>query len=286
MRLRRVSLALVAQGLVGCALDLSTTSTATSAHTVTRRVITEAEVTRQAENTEPTGPWVIYTRNAGAGAFQRGPETPPSGHGSLGLTTPASGDKVFLFNYGYTGTHLASFTQLGYATFRTAGAVPNQVTSINLQVDVNGLGVEGGFTTLVFEPVYNRDQGAVIEGEWQTWDALADGAAVWWSTRAIPGVCAVDCFVRWSDIVAANPDAVIVGGVGVNQGSGNPGLTCAVDRFVVGVGGAETTYDFEAFRTPSSHRECRDGGWQTLRRDDGTAFRNQGDCVVYAKTGR
>lgn len=80
---------------------------------------------------------------------------------------------MFLFNYGYTGTHLASFTQLGYATFRTAGAAPNQVTSINLQVDVNGLGAEGGFTTLVFEPVYNRDQGAVVDGAWQTWDALA-----------------------------------------------------------------------------------------------------------------
>lgn len=92
VRLHRVSLALVAQGLIGCALDPSTTSTATSAYTVTRRVITEAEVTRQAENTEPTGPWVLYTRNAGVGAFQGGPGTPSAGHGSLGLTTPASGD--------------------------------------------------------------------------------------------------------------------------------------------------------------------------------------------------
>jgi hypothetical protein len=41
--------------------------------------------------------------------------------------------------------------------------------------------------------------------------------------------------------VANNPDAVITGGVGVNQGSGNPGLISNVDAFTFD----EITYDFE-----------------------------------------
>ena len=32
--------------------------------------------------------------------------------------------------------------------------------------------------------------------------------------------------------------------------------------------------------------ECKDGGWQTLSRANGTPFKNQGDCVSYTNNGR
>jgi hypothetical protein len=37
--------------------------------------------------------------------------------------------------------------------------------------------------------------------------------------------------------------------------------------------------------TPTSYskEDCKKGGWQTLRRSDGSAFRNQGACVSYFK---
>jgi hypothetical protein len=37
--------------------------------------------------------------------------------------------------------------------------------------------------------------------------------------------------------------------------------------------------------TPASYskEDCKKGGWQTLRRSDGSSFRNQGDCVSYFK---
>jgi hypothetical protein len=37
--------------------------------------------------------------------------------------------------------------------------------------------------------------------------------------------------------------------------------------------------------TPTSYskEDCKKGGWQALRRADGSAFRNQGDCVSYFK---
>jgi len=43
---------------------------------------------------------------------------------------------------------------------------------------------------------------------------------------------------------------------------------------------------FTAFTVASSVNACKTGGWQTLRRADGSAFKNQGDCVSYTNTGR
>jgi len=245
-------------------------------------IVTEDDIKRQPENTPPTGPWVLYTRNAGNGGFRVGPGAPPSGVGSFEMVTPTGADKATLFNYTHIGTRLADVNQLSYATYRTSGAVPNQVPAINIEVDVNG-NAPGGFTTLVFEPVYNTNQGAIQDGVWQNWDAFNGN---WWSTRDIPGVCAFNCFVNWHDIVAANPDAVIGGGFGVNQGSGNPALTGAADVLSLGTNAFCVTYDFEPYRIANSQEACKNGNWQRTRRANGTTFKNQGDCMQYVNTGK
>lgn len=270
-----------------CAVMLAAATAAGAAVCLTETVI-ETDVARQAEDTPPTRSWVLYTRTPGStGTFEAGPATPPAGGGSLELGTPAATDKVTLFNFDHTGTPLSSVNAIGYSTYRdpaSTGAT-HLVPSINIQVDVNG-DAPGGFTTLVFEPVYNTGQAAVVAGEWQTWDAYADGTAIWWSSREIPGVCAADCFVTWDTIVMNNPDAVIVGGFGVNQGSGNDGLVANVDALTLGYDDQCVTYDFELFRVATSADACKDGGWRTLARADGSAFRNQGDCVSYVQTGQ
>jgi hypothetical protein len=40
--------------------------------------------------------------------------------------------------------------------------------------------------------------------------------------------------------------------------------------------------------TPTSYskEDCKSGGWQTLRRSDGSDFKNQGDCVSYFASGK
>ncbi len=38
--------------------------------------------------------------------------------------------------------------------------------------------------------------------------------------------------------------------------------------------------------TPTTANDCKKGGWQDLARDDGTAFKNQGDCIQYVNTGK
>ena len=290
---RGAALLALAAGLLGaCSSDPAAPADLTSASpdfatsATGATIVTEADVSRQAEDTPPLRSWVVYTRNSGSGTFQVGPGNVPEGVGSFGTTTPTSADKVQLFNFDYVGTPLADITALGYATWRTSGDAPNQVPAINLVVDYNGPDVAGGFTTLIFEPVYNTNQGAITDGAWQTWDAFAEGNAVWWSSKPIPGVCDFNCFVTWNTILANNPDATILGGVGVNQGSGNPALVAASDAFVFGVGGTTTTYDFEPYVTATTRDACRNDGWESVTRGDGTSFRNQGDCVSYVQTGR
>jgi hypothetical protein len=41
-----------------------------------------------------------------------------------------------------------------------------------------------------------------------------------------------------------------------------------------------------AFTVPATKDSCKSGGWQTLKRADGSAFKNQGDCVSYASSGK
>jgi hypothetical protein len=245
-------------------------------------VVTESDIARQIEDTPPTRSWVFFTRatTPATGAFVTGPANPPLGVGSFQVQTALPTDKGTLFNYDHVGTRLSDINAISYATYRdpSSTATAGQLPSINIEVDYNGA-APGGFTTLVFEPIYNPSQGAVQNGVWQTWDGVN---GIWWSTRAINGVCATTCYVSWHDIVAANPDATILGGFGVNQGSGNGGLNAASDALTLGVGGSRWVYNFEPFATPVTKDDCKDGGWQNLRTADGSSFKNQGDCVSYA----
>lgn len=239
----------------------------------------DSDVARQAENTPPTKNWVIYTRGAGTATFKNGPETPPMGANSLELSTPTGADKITIFNYDYVNKKLSDVNALAYSTYRSAGSA-SQVAALNLQVDVNGA-AEGGTTTLVFEPVYNTDQGTVTSGEWQTWDAFKDGDAVWWSSNPIPGAPNRDTFVSWNTLIAQNPDAVISGGVGINQGSGNPGLTTSVDKLVVGLTDT-TTYNFDVKPAKATSKDqCKNDGYKNFQ----TTYKNQGDCVSAVASG-
>ena len=289
--MKNIRLSLIAFTVIFlCAAVLTTVGIVSYAQTQNCEVevITEDDIIRQTENTPPTNEWVLYTRTpASGGAFVSGPATPPSGVGSFQTITPTGADKVFLFNYEHVGTRLADIDRIGYSTYRDSGAVANQLPAINIQVDINGGTLNPGeFTTLVFEPVYNTNQGTIQDDVWQTWDAYSGGNAIWWSSQPIPGVCASSCFVTWNAILASNPNATIVGGFGINQGSGNPGLIAFSDTLSIGYNGDCFVYDFEPFDVAMTKDQCKNGGWQTARRADGTSFKNQGDCVSYTNTGK
>jgi hypothetical protein len=247
-------------------------------------VVTGDDIAEQPENTPPTKNWVLYKRAAGDGETRVGPAAPPSGIGSYQFVTPTGADKATLFNFDHVGTNLSGINKIGYSTYRAAGSA-QQVAALNIQVDINGA-ADGGFTTLVFEPVYNTGQGAVVSGTWQTWDAYVGGAATWWSSNPINVAPNRDTFVSWQSIVDNNPDAVIVGGFGINQGSGNPALTTAADNLSLGYGADCFTYDFEPYRVATSKDDCKDGGFQKAKTAGGASFKNQGQCIQYVNTGK
>ncbi|MGH2536603.1 MAG: hypothetical protein ACRDHL_04335, partial [Candidatus Promineifilaceae bacterium] len=197
------------------------------------------------------------TRVGGDSEFVSGPAAPPLGVGSLQMTTTdifgASQAKAQMITFAYgsfgvpgAGLALADLTALSYWAYRSSGSTnpAAQTVSLNLEVDYAGTGAS--FTTLVFEPVYNPAQGPMLTDTWQDWDAYNGGAAVWWSTQSIPGVCAFTCYVSWATILANNPNARVRFGLGFNVGSGWVGqYSGAADALTVGVSGENTTYDFE-----------------------------------------
>lgn len=203
--------------------------------------------------------------------FRFGPATPPLGVGSLQLVTADSTGKQQHLEPDQQGTPLSAITGMGYSTYREQGQLL-QDTALNMEILTTP---PTGYTTLVFEPVYNFDQGLVANDLWQTWDAYNGGTARWWSTRDIPGVCAFNCFVPWSVIVAANPNAVVID-YGVNQGSGNPGLTADTDALKIRTATDSWTYDFE----PSAE-QCKNGGYAAFD----PPFKNQGQCVAATHRG-
>lgn len=200
------------------------------------------------------------TREGGAVDFVSGDDVAPLlGEGCLELTTTdstgggSSAAKVQLFTYAYAsegapdaGTRLDEITRLGYWAFRDAGSTNPAAQTISLNIEVDFTGDGTSFTTLVFEPIYNLYQQPLVAGVWQYWDAFDGGNAIWWSSKDIPGVCAFSCFVTWDTILAANPDARILGGLGFNCGSGWAGdFRGLADGLTVGVNGTDLTYDFE-----------------------------------------
>jgi hypothetical protein len=191
------------------------------------------------------------TRSGGQTSFVPGPATVPAGIGSLKVTTTdayGSGQaKAQLFNYSYVGTKLTDLSSLSYWDYRSSASTNSAAQRIGLNLEVDYVGNGSSFTTLVFEPIYQPGGiGALHTDMWQYWDALQSGAGVWWSTKAIPGVCAFNCFVPWSTILSNNSNAKISGGLGFNVGSGWVGqFSGNADALTVGVSSSNTTYDFE-----------------------------------------
>lgn len=74
--------------------------------------------------------------------------------------------------------------------------------------------------------------------------------------------------------------------VGDSSGS-DVGLGGYLDNVVVTlVGGDATTYDFDPIIVAATKDDCKQGGWEDMTREDGTAFKNQGDCVSFVSNGK
>ncbi|MBK7934979.1 MAG: hypothetical protein KA956_10985 [Pyrinomonadaceae bacterium] len=50
--------------------------------------------------------------------------------------------------------------------------------------------------------------------------------------------------------------------------------------------GYKPSVRFATLNIPANANQCKNNGWQTRTRADGTLFRNQGDCIQYVNTGK
>jgi len=210
--------------------------------------------------------------------------TAPAGIGALQLTTDLTTTAKAQYMHD-TNVPLSNVSDLSYYTKQNSALFPGGDPSYQLPVCLGGTagGVCIGFTTFVYEPYEN---GVVVPGAWQTWDV---DSGQFWSSRTATGggSCAVIAgaggapFYSLAFLKAACPNAAVVG-FGVNIGSNNPGYNVETDLFNFN----GTTYDFEPYAVATNKDQCKNGGWQTFSRADGSPFKNQGDCVSYTNNGR
>jgi hypothetical protein len=224
-----------------------------------------------------SGGWKEYNRMNGNVAVSDEYGAPSGfGRSALKITTTtdvnAAGEdsKTSVYKDSYAGAQLDDLLSLSYYTYRDGDstATINQVPALNVAVDMNGAAA-GGFTTLVFEPVYNTNQQNVAVDQWQKWNAGDE--TIWWSSNPIAGAPNRDTFVSLASIKAANPNAVI-SAIAVNQGGGNPGLIAAADGLTVN----DDVYNFEAPVTITNKEDCKGNGW---KESTNPVFKNQGECV-------
>lgn len=228
--------------------------------------------------------WCTYDQGTGSvGLADSATGTPAGQH--LQLTTPTSSDKAGAYEYDNRGKDLSKITTLSYSylvTDRpTTGSGPDWAPSMNVEI----VTADGHYGVLVYEPLYVAGHQTPTTRTWTTeTPTTSDGG--WWVTHlqdgptglqvsqtANPGVYGG---ATWAEVEDHFEGATVLG-IGINQGSGNAGLTSQVDLLTVN----GTTYDFAG--TPQTADDCKNGSWQSYAE---RAFPNQGQCIQFVNTGK
>jgi len=145
-------------------------------------------------------------------------------------------DKAQLFSFEEAGTPLGAIEEISYRSFRSSASTGGGAPAMALNIQITGTNVPGNFATLVYEP-YNQSAGqeAIVDDEWQFWDATATtpGDGEWWSTRPVGGQATQSTEVNWDTIQGLYPGATILG-YGFNLGSNNANQIVAGDDLRLG----------------------------------------------------
>jgi hypothetical protein len=208
--------------------------------------------------------WVKQPIGNSSLGFVNGPDTPAFGTGSLKFYVPAGGifwpgDFVRFRNGEYSGTKIATLTELSYDTYIEARDTITDAHFIVVLSDINGDGAAEH--NLVFDPRYQNsnfikgtmpNQGFSRVHEWQRWDALNGGWFYGGETTTDPDH--EGPFFTLAEYLSQYPDAVIrndaaKGGPAIRLTAGGvvfkPNFFGSIDNFMIGVNGITTAYDFE-----------------------------------------
>ncbi len=226
------------------------------------------------------------------GKFVNGPSNPPLGTGSVELTTSGPSDgQIIKLPAVYQGVKLADITTLKYSTYQATTNTSN-VLAIALQFDVDKDVTDTDNLyqgRVVFEP-YNNNNGVTVPlGVWTEWDALI---GKWWLSKSHvkfsdnclqSSPCTLTQLINLYPNIGIHPTG---GSVLFKAGSGWTAFSGNVDALTIGVSTNTTIYNFELTPPLTNMSQCKDGGWQTVKRSDGSSFKNQGDCVSYTNNGK
>jgi hypothetical protein len=153
---------------------------------------------------------------------------------------------------------------------------------LNLGVDTTGDGISDGSVRISFGPSpaftdcatgWQTTGNLIGNGDAGRYDYSAFGGSPFTTYANAPASVQNGQVVRASIVVDASWSADATGGDGEQ--------TVLVDN--IDVNGHVTTFDAA---TPASADSCKNGGWQNLQRADFSPFKNQGDCIQYANTGK
>jgi hypothetical protein len=109
---------------------------------------------------------------------------------------------------------------------------------------------------------------------------MASRAAVNKKSRPAKWSYPVQGAIRLLPPVANNPDATILGGFGVNQGSGSGGLIAATDALSISANGDTWTYNFERFATK---KDCKKAAKEDAKDDDKDKDKDKDKCKEVGK---
>jgi hypothetical protein len=213
------------------------------------------------------------------GTFVAGPATPPLGSGSAQISVIGT-QRRNLATYRFSGTPLADITELRFSTYNPSAGNPGSSNrSAYLQFNVDFDGSDTWQRRLVYVPSRN---GTVIQDQWQEWDAISSGNALWtYSGSTWPGGGSGGTAKTWSQILAQYPGVrirVSDSWLGMRVGEPYPdGYTENLDAFELSTAGNEQIFDFEAVMpAPTDKDQCKDDGWRTFT---DPPYKNQGECV-------
>jgi hypothetical protein len=202
--------------------------------------------------------WAIDPANPGGGGVEQlveGPATPPSGRGSLQLTTPSIADRAQVYT-NPAGAAASGWGSLAGATFSTFTFATSNVGS-NLPV-MRFAGWQVGTTAFTTVSFGQPGNGTAVTGQWQTW-TLSDDSIVSQSNASDAGFCVQASPCTFAEFVARYPTGLwgqVLIGLGSGAAAGASGFADAVS---VTHGTAAYSFDFEVPTSQNSTASVQQG---------------------------
>lgn len=250
------------------------------------QVITQNDLESNKVDAYFNGKWFMYndendTIDNNQGLFVLGPQVAPAGFGSVQFSVMGT-ERKNIATYRFSGTVLADISELKFSTYNPSngnGGSVNRSGYLQFNVDFNGS--DTWQRRLVYLP---SDNGAIIQNQWQQWDSLKNGTALWrYSGTTWPGTVILGSTPRtWNDILASYPlikmrvtDSFF--GVRVGEPYAN-GYTENIDLIKLSTNTFNYVADFEPLVSPTTKDECKNNGWTNFNNPQ---FKNQGQCVSF-----